>query len=46
MSLEETTENSGLDRRLRSSSDNGRTKIGVFMNHTVTRQLKPILKMH
>jgi len=39
-------ERSPSRRRLRSSSDNGRTKIGVFMNHTVTRQLKPILKLH
>jgi len=33
-------------RFLRSSSENERTKIGVFMAHTVTRDPKPILKMH
>src|SRR5829696_6907092 len=33
-------------RRSRSSSDNERTKMGFFMEHTVTRQPKPILKMH
>jgi hypothetical protein len=33
-------------RRSRSSSDNERTKIGIFMEHTVTRQPKPILTMH
>ena len=29
-----------------SSSDNERTKMGVFMEHTLTCQPKPILKMH
>jgi hypothetical protein len=33
-------------RRSRSSSDNERTKIGIFMEHTVTRQPKPISTMH
>jgi hypothetical protein len=33
-------------RLSRSSSDNGRTKIGVFMGVTVTRYPKPILKTH
>ena len=35
-----------FSRLSRSPSDNGRTKIGVFMEHTVPRQQKPILKMH
>src|SRR5215207_6113194 len=35
-----------LWRLSRSSSDNGRTKIGVFMGVTVTRHPKPILKTH
>jgi hypothetical protein len=39
-------ERSPFSRLSRSSSDNGRTKIGVFMDITVTRQPKPILKMH
>jgi hypothetical protein len=39
-------ERSASRRRSRSSSDNVRTKIGVFMDDTVTRQQKPILKMH
>jgi hypothetical protein len=39
-------ERSPFSRLSRSSSDNGRTKIGVFMAHTVTRQPKPILMMH
>src|SRR5215207_5150731 len=33
-------------RASRSSSENERTKIGVFMDLTVTRNTKPILKMH
>jgi hypothetical protein len=33
-------------RPWRSSSDNERTKMGVFMEHTLTCQPKPILKMH
>src|SRR5919199_229248 len=33
-------------RASRSSSENERTKIGVFMALTVTRNTKPILKMH
>lgn len=33
-------------RLSRSSSDNGRTKIGLFMGVTVTRHPKPILKTH
>jgi hypothetical protein len=39
-------ERSPFWRLSRSHSDNGRTKIGVFMDHIVTRQPKPILKMH
>jgi hypothetical protein len=39
-------ERSPLLRLSCSSSDSGRTKIGVFMAHTVTRQTKPILTMH
>ena len=39
-------ERSTFWRLSRSSSDNERAKIGVFMNHTVTRQPKPILKVH
>src|SRR5829696_2863370 len=41
-----SVERSPFWRLSRSSSDNERTKIGVFMNVTVTRQPKPILKMH
>src|SRR5215210_752144 len=33
-------------RASRSSSENERTKIGVFMDLTVTRRPKPVLKMH
>src|SRR5215217_2106932 len=33
-------------RASRSSSENERTKMGVFMDLTVTRNTKPILKMH
>ncbi len=33
-------------RASRSSSENERTKIGVFMALTITRNTKPILKMH
>ena len=33
-------------RASRSSSENERTKIGVFMDLTVTRNTKPILKLH
>ena len=33
-------------RSSRSSSENARTRIGVFMVLTVTRNTKPILKMH
>jgi hypothetical protein len=33
-------------RLSRSISENGRTKIGVFMGVSVTRHPKPILKMH
>jgi hypothetical protein len=33
-------------RAARSSSENERTKIGVFMDLTVTRNTKPILKLH
>jgi hypothetical protein len=33
-------------RASRSSSENERTKIGVFMALSVTRTTKPILKMH
>ena len=33
-------------RLWRSSSDNERTKMGVFMEHTLTRRPTPILKMH
>jgi hypothetical protein len=33
-------------RASRSSSENERTKIGVFMALTLTRNTKPILKMH
>src|SRR5918998_2111992 len=39
-------ERSASRRGSRSSSDNVRTKIGVFMDDTVTRQQKPILKLH
>jgi hypothetical protein len=39
-------ERSPASRPSRSFSDNGRTKIGVFMVRTVTRQPKPILKLH
>jgi hypothetical protein len=39
-------ERSPFWRLSRSSSDNERTKIGVFMNITVTRRPKPILKLH
>src|SRR5918995_729014 len=39
-------ERSPFSRLSRSFSDNGRTKIGVFMDGIVTRQPKPILKMH
>jgi hypothetical protein len=46
-------ERNPFSRLSRSSSDNGRTKIGVFMGitvtrqpHTVTRQPKSILTMH
>jgi hypothetical protein len=39
-------ERSPSRRRSCSSSDNGRTKIGVFMAHTVTPQPKPILIVH
>jgi hypothetical protein len=33
-------------RALRSSSENERTKIGVFMDLTVTHHPKPVLKVH
>ena len=39
-------ERSPRRRRSRSFSDNERTKIGVFMARSVTRQPKPILKLH
>ena len=39
-------ERSPFSRLSRSPSSNERTKIGVFMEHTVPRQQKPILKLH
>jgi hypothetical protein len=39
-------ERSPFSRLSRSPSDNGRTKIGVFMDITVACQPKPILEMH
>lgn len=39
-------ERSPFSRLSRSSSNRERTKIGVFMEHTVPRQQKPILKVH
>jgi hypothetical protein len=44
--VKESLERSPSRRRSRSSSDNGRMKIGGFMAHTVTPQPKPILIMH
>ena len=39
-------ERSPFSRLSRSSSDSERTKMGVFMEHALTRQQKPILNVH